>query len=202
MPGYRSSCGAGGGPIFQIVAKKRPGRAAPGGGAPRGTRYLTFSCARRLELLCTPAIRDAFADQLEAVHARGAFRLFAWVVMPDHVHLLLVPGGRWTAPKVVQAIKQPFAQKIIQQWRDSGDRMLGELEDGSGEFHFWEHGRDEERRVATLAELDQAVLAIHENPVRRGYASQARHWRWSSACWYEGRRDSPVTIDTVERLAA
>ncbi len=184
------------------MAKTKKKAPAAGPKAPRGTRFLTFFCARRLELLCTEAIRDAFADQLEAVHARGAFRLFAWVVLPEQVHLLLTTGAGWTAAKAVQAIKQPFAQKIIQQWRDAGDPMLDELEDGSGEFHFWEHGRDDEERIATFAELDQAIHAIHESPVRRGAVSQPRHWRWSSASWQDGRRDSPVTIDGFDREAA
>ncbi len=170
---------------------------------PRGVRYLAFRCARGLELLSTEAMRDAFADQLEATHARGAFRLFAWAVLPDHVELLLAPEApKWTAPKVVQAIKQPFAQKVLQRWRDAADPMLGVLADGSGQYHFWEHGRLEDRRVASAPELAGAIERIHAGPVRRGFAGQPHQWRWSSAGWYQGRRDTPVTIDPIDRAAA
>jgi len=36
---------------------------------------------------------------------------------------------------------------------------------------------------------------IHNNPVRRGLVDRAADWRWSSAAWYEGRRDGPLTVD-------
>src|SRR5438045_3431308 len=54
-------------------------------------RFLTFSCYKRLRLLGNPAIRDAFAGALRGCRERHRFRLIAWVAMPEHVHLIIVP---------------------------------------------------------------------------------------------------------------
>jgi hypothetical protein len=113
--------------------------------------------------------------------------------MPEQVELLHVPAApRRTVPAVVQAIEQPYAQKVLQGWRQTGDPILPELTDWSA-HHFWEQGRREDRRVATAHEAAGLIQLIHARPVRRRFVAQPRHW--SSAGWYQGRRESPVTID-------
>ena len=52
-------------------------------------RFLTFSCYQRLQLLGNPAIRDQMAVSLSRARDRCGFRLRAWVIMPEHVHLML-----------------------------------------------------------------------------------------------------------------
>ena len=58
---------------------------------PGHLRYLTFSCYRRLKLLDNGKIRQLLVDQLVEVRAAHGFKLLAWVVMPTHVHLLILP---------------------------------------------------------------------------------------------------------------
>ncbi|MEM7806829.1 MAG: transposase [Planctomycetota bacterium] len=55
-------------------------------------RFLTFSCYRRLPLLRNDRIKDRFAAHLARATQPPDVRLIAWVVMPDHVHLLLQPN--------------------------------------------------------------------------------------------------------------
>ncbi len=52
-------------------------------------RFLTFSCYRRLPLLGNDRVKDAFVQELGRTRRDLGFRLYAWVVMPEHVHLLL-----------------------------------------------------------------------------------------------------------------
>jgi putative transposase len=54
-------------------------------------RYLTCSCYRRLPLFRNDKIKDAFVKHLALVQQQMEFELFAWVVMPEHVHLMLRP---------------------------------------------------------------------------------------------------------------
>jgi putative transposase len=55
-------------------------------------RVLTFSCNHRLPLLGNPAIRNLFAQVLAQVVEEERWRMVAWVVMPEHVHLLTRPA--------------------------------------------------------------------------------------------------------------
>ena len=52
-------------------------------------RFITFSCFHRLPLLATPAAREAVEAVLEQTRARHQARLYAYVLMPEHVHLLV-----------------------------------------------------------------------------------------------------------------
>lgn len=54
-------------------------------------RYITFSCYRRMALMQSVALRDVFVESLGAAREKHRFRLIAWVVMPEHVHLMIVP---------------------------------------------------------------------------------------------------------------
>jgi len=59
---------------------------------PNHIRFLTFSCYQRLPLFGNDAIKDAFVVHLDSSRARAGFRIHAWVVMPEHVHLLIWPN--------------------------------------------------------------------------------------------------------------
>ena len=86
---------------------------------PGHARYLTFSCYRRLPLFQNDAIKDTFVDRLRDARARYGFRLLAWVVMPEHVHLLIVPRLPETpVPLLLRAMKQSFAQRVVRRWRE------------------------------------------------------------------------------------
>jgi len=74
---------------------------------PRGIRFITFSCQRRLPLLRHPAIADVFTDSLARTTAAHPFDLFAWVVMPEHVHLLVRPRGGVPLDRVLLAVMLP-----------------------------------------------------------------------------------------------
>jgi len=166
--------------------------------APGHARYLTCSCYHRLALLGNPAIRDAFVEQIQLVHERNAFRLLAWVVMPEHFHLLLIPNlPQWTVPKILQAVKRPFAQRVIARWRELDAPILDRLRDRSGITRFWQRGGGYDRNIVSDDELLEKVGYIHANPVRRGLVDRPVDWMWSSARWYEGVRDGPVKIDAI-----
>jgi putative transposase len=165
---------------------------------PYDARYLTFSCSGRLQLLGSPAIRDAFAEQIEAVHAKGAFRLIAWLIMPEHVHMLIVPSlPDWPVSEILRAIKHPFAVKVLQRWRQLDAPILKRLVDKSGATRFWLRGGGFDLNVLSEHRLWVIVEYIHRNPVRRKLVLDPLDWRWSSARWYAGERTGPVTIDPL-----
>ncbi len=80
-------------------------------------RYLTFSCYRQLPLLENDRIKDAFVEQLQAAREKTEFHLLAWVVMPEHVHVLIWPRlPEYPVSKVSWTIKRSFAQRVIGRW--------------------------------------------------------------------------------------
>lgn len=108
------------------------------------------------------------------------YRLYAWVVMPNHVHVLSQLVARWTMAKIVASWKSFTGRQIAQYmdrvgwegeagaWRSRGKRQIWQRE-------YWDRFMRNERHFET------AVAYIHNNPVRAGLVDRAEDWLWSSA---------------------
>jgi len=161
-------------------------------------RYLTFSCYKRLPLFSNDRIKDAFVDALAQAKDTIEFHLYAWVVMPEHVHLLLqTASGQVTVESILRRLKSPFAQMVITRWEVLDAPILSRLQDRCGRIRFWLPGGGYDRNIYNDHELWEKVQYIHNNPVRRGLAETPTEYRWSSARWLEGDRDWGPTLDPL-----
>jgi putative transposase len=154
-------------------------------------RYLTFSCYRRLPLLDSERAKDLLAASLARARERYQFRLVAWVVMPEHVHLIIVPGGGvGSVAAILRSLKQPVAQTLLRAWRRSEEPILSETTTAAGERRVWQEGGGFDRNIRSAEELEREIAYIHFNPVKRGLAPTPTHWKWSSARWYARQQNA------------
>jgi putative transposase len=184
--------------------------------SPRGgLHYITFSCYRRLPLLGEAQARDEFVRTLRTARTKHKFKLVAWVVMPEHVHLMLVPTAAarpgsgtdldpgWPEdpgsplPSILIGIKKPIAEASIRRWRAIPFNNLAPVTDSVGTVHYWQPGGGFDRNVRDSEELMREVRYVHQNPVKRGLVQSATDWPWSSARWYAGRGDALLPIDRI-----
>ena len=156
---------------------------------PGDLHELTFSCYRRMQLLTNDVWREMFCRSIDKAITRWNFRLVAFVLMPEHVHLLVYP----TTPIVeidnlLSAIKQPYAVKIKNLLLASGsdlvDRLTVQERPGKTAFRYWQEGPGYDRNLSSQKAVLAAIEYIHRNPIRRGLVDEVTHWRWSSARWY------------------
>jgi putative transposase len=77
--------------------------------------FVTFSCDRRQRLLGRVATLNLFVKVLGEVRKRYEFALVGFVVMPEHVHLLMGEPKKGNPSKVIQALKQSVAQAAEQE---------------------------------------------------------------------------------------
>jgi len=143
-----------------------------------GLHFLTFSCYRRQPFFCTPQARDCFERSLEQARVRYRFYVAAYVVMPEHVHLLLTAPSSGTVATVVQAIKQSVSRKLI------GDRE-----------HFWQ-ARYYDFNVWSREKRIEKLKYIHRNPVKRGLVERPEDWAWSSFRHYKSGEQGRVEIES------
>ncbi|MBX3317862.1 MAG: transposase [Phycisphaeraceae bacterium] len=159
-----------------------------GTGSPR---FLTFSCYRR-EQLFHPTIASLFADALAAARVKHGFALHAWVVMPEHVHLLITPPRELDVGHALRSIKLPVAIEAIKRWDSESalpeiERRLPAVHTPRGTPRFWQPGGGFDHNVRTEASLIKTINYIHKNPVERELVTAADQWPWSSIHWWLAR---------------
>jgi len=75
--------------------------------------FITFSCYRRQPLLGSPRTRNLFETALERTRLGYQFFVTGYVVMPEHVHLLVSEPRRSTLAATIQALKQSVARRLV-----------------------------------------------------------------------------------------
>jgi putative transposase len=133
--------------------------------------FLTFSCYQRRPLLDTARCRDLFLQVLEAIRRRYRFVVLGYVVMPEHVHLLVSRPQRDTLSTVVQALELGFFRRL------TGSSCL--FSPGSVSRHMWQ-ARFYDFNVWTERKRIEKLRYIHRNPVNRGLVGSPEQWPWSS----------------------
>ena len=157
---------------------------------------LTFSTYRRLPVLTDDRWRAHFCEALSAALPKVERGLVAWVVMPEHVHLLVLPdrrpgddGGDVSArlSRLLAAAKCPVSVRVKADLAASPagagllDRLTVRERPGKSAFRFWQEGAGYDRNFHTPAAIAAAVEYIHANPVRRGLVKRPADWPWGSA---------------------
>lgn len=167
-----------------------------------GMHFVTFSCYRRQQLLGEPHIRSEFVEHLAAAKLKHRFKLLAWVVMPEHVHLMVMPTTLLAEqgsllPSILMAIKRPLSSAALERWRALPFNSISAVTSSVGTQHCWQPGGGFDRNVRDIGELAREVRYIHQNPVTRGLVAAATEWPWSSARWYAGWKNAWPEIDQV-----
>jgi len=138
--------------------------------------FLTFSCYHRAQYLRTAAARNLFEDALDRVRTRYKFVVAGYVVMPEHVHLLIREPQKSNVSGIVHALKLSVAMRSTHRpfWQARC-------------YDFLVHS--EEKRVEKLRYM-------HRNPVVRGLVSRPEEWAWSSFRHYATGEVREVEIES------
>jgi putative transposase len=120
------------------------------------------------------AARDLFEDSLQKVHARYRFDVVGYVVMPEHVHLLVSEPERESLAVALQGLKLSVARRARTR-------------------PFW-LPRYYDFNVRTEAKRFEKLNYIHWNPMKRGLVDRPEDWRWSSYRYYQTGEQGRVTI--------
>jgi putative transposase len=166
----------------------------------RGFRRLgTTSCYQRLPLLGSPRNRDLFLGVLEQVRRRYRFVVTGYVVMPEHVHLLIGEPERGNPSTVMQAIKQGFARRLLARLRQAERPQRLGLWDGPVERgRIWQP-RFYDFVVFSEQKRVEKLRYMHRNPVKRGLVLEPEQWVWSSYRHYAYGEAGRVVVNEPQR---
>jgi putative transposase len=137
-----------------------------------GTYFITSATYNRRHLFQVTANAKLFLETLQHYRTEGHYKLHAFVVMPDHVHLLLTPQSL-SLERVVGMIKGGFSHRI-------GSR-----------FPVWQRGFTD-HRIRDREEFEVRREYIHQNPVRARLVNVAEEYPYSSAYRQEEAQCTPA----------
>ncbi|HTV58662.1 MAG TPA: transposase [Verrucomicrobiae bacterium] len=140
----------------------------------RHLHFITFSCYQRLPLLGAPEARNFLLQILAETRQRLVFTLAGYVVMPEHVHLLIGEPEIGNPSKVVQILKQRVSCTLRKN-------SVGALNPAIRSF--W-HTRFYDFNIWSLKKKNEKLHYLHFNPVKRGLVENPEDWEWSSYRFY------------------
>ena len=141
--------------------------------------FLTFSCYHRRANFADARSRATFEAALERVRQQYGWLVYGYVVMPEHVHLLVNEPERGGLARALQSLKQSVARTLALRAADP----------------FWQT-RYYDFNVWSERKFVEKLRYIHRNPVQRGLVERPEDWKWSSFRHYASGEAGPVEIES------
>jgi putative transposase len=159
--------------------------------------FITCSCYRRLPLFASVRSKNLFVKILGEVRDRYGFSLVGYVVMPEHIHLLISEPGKGTPSTVMQVLKQRVSRRSRRKPRAS-PRQLSLRFQGSDHTlpHFWQP-RFYDFNVWSQKKFVEELQYMHLNPMKRKLVAHPKDWPWSSFSFYAKKDPCLVRIDPL-----
>lgn len=143
-----------------------------------GFHFITFSCYRREPLLAASNY-NRFDIELESVRERYGFVIAGYVLMPEHVHLLVDEPKIATLAIALQVLKQTTSRKLKR----------------AGRAQFWLQ-RYYDFNVRGSEKMTEKLKYMHRNPAKRGLVASPEDWPWSSYRHYATGVEGNVEIES------
>ena len=167
------------------------------------SHFVTFCCYHRRRSLATDESRRIFESALERVRRSYRLQVYGYVVMPEHVHLLLSEPQLGTPPPPLKPkpglsgppvlLSEPrqdtLADALKSLKQGVSRRLIGDAE------HFWQK-RYYDFNIRNYAQFVEKLRYIHRNPVKAGLCGRPEDWEWSSFRHYATGCEGPVEIES------
>jgi putative transposase len=167
---------------------------------PGHAHFLTYSCYQRLPLLTRDRTRHWIIEALENVRQCMDVALWAFVIMPEHVHVVLHPRrDQYEMKHILAALKRPVAVKARNFLLSINNldwlNRLTVSYPSRRVFRFWQPGGGHDHNIFRTRTVSSVIDYVHANPVRRGLVNHPEDWVWSSARFWGGSDDVLLAMD-------
>jgi putative transposase len=166
-----------------------------------GTRRLSITSVTRdrLPVFRTGAIKRIASSALNEARGSGRFAIFAYVIMPDHLHL--ITDGARKPSDTLRFINGIASHRVVGYLKEGGytaslEKLRDRKKARGHRYSLWD-GHSNVFLLTSESLFMQRVNYIHQNPVRAGLVAHAEDYEWSSArCWSRRTlKDEPLLMD-------
>ena len=169
--------------------------------------FITTTVVGWADALSREAYKEIIIDSLKYCQEHKGLVLHAWVIMSNHLHLIVSTSGDGQLPDIVRDFKKFTSRSLIKaidenpqesrkEWLMNMFRFVGSGNKANEVFQFWQQ---DYHPIALSNEtfMMQRLNYLHENPVRAGVVWEPQHYKYSSAVdYYENK---PGLLD-IKRL--
>ena len=143
--------------------------------------------------------RDVIIDSLRYCRKHKGLEVIGYVIMSNHIHLLIRSEGKNLLSETMRDFKRHTARQIMlriesdlsfgyesrKNWMLRLFSFYGMRKGNTPKYHFWQEG-DHPKEIQDEDMLYQKLEYIHLTPVRGGWVCQPEDFRYSSAGYYQG----------------
>ncbi len=177
----------------------------------QGLNYLTCSVTGWVDLFSRQVYRDILLDSWRFCQDNKGFQVHAYVIMPNHLHLIASCRAPYRLEAVMRDWKAFTATQIIDYLQDKNNPesrrewllylfsyfALGRKDKQT--HQVWQHD-NHPIELYSEAVISQKLDYLHLNPVRAGFVEKPEDWRYSSAPFYAATREEGIGIGSCESL--
>ena len=153
----------------------------------------------RLPVFRTDPLKNLICAALDEARHSGGFAIFAYVIMPDHLHI--ITDGARKPSDTLRFLNGISSRRVIGYLKERNfTSSLAKLRDAPKErghtYSLWD-GHSHALPLISESFFMQRVNYIHQNPVRAGLVERAEDYRWSSIRYWlrRPREDEPLAPD-------
>lgn len=170
-----------------------------------GLYFLTFQVVGWVDIFSRQTYRDIIIDSLAYCKEHKGLRIYAYVIMTNHVHTIMRSDTsklsdtvrdfkRFTSNKIMNEVSEN-TRESRKGWMEMVFAYYAKFNGRAGTRQFWTH-ENHAVELTDNAMLDSRINYIHENPVRAGWVEQPEDYLYTSARDYAGL-NSQLEIDFI-----
>lgn len=155
--------------------------------------FVTFSVVGWIDVFSREQYKELFLESLKYCQEKKGMVLHAWVIMTNHVHLIISSISnklehvvrdlkKFTSKQIIKTIQENNAESR-KEWMLNIFSYTGKNNNNNKEFQFWKQDYHP-IELDTPEKMKQRLDYLHENPVRGGLVWEPWHYKYSSAIDY------------------
>ena len=174
---------------------------------PEGVFFVSFATVAWIDVFTRNIYKDVVLDSLRHCQKEKGLVIYAWVIMSNHIHLIISKNSTWQLPDIMRDMKKFTAFKLLgaimeniqesrKEWMLKLFEQAGRANSNNTKYQFWQQD-NHPIELSTNEMIDQRLDYIHNNPVTSGIVQQPEHYLYSSAIDYSGSKGL-LAIEKIE----
>lgn len=169
--------------------------------------FITTTVVGWADALSREMYKEIIIDSLKYCREHKGLWIYAWVIMSNHIHLIVSASGNGQLPDIVRDFKKFTSRALIKainenpqesrkQWLMNMFRFAGSGNKANDVFQFWQQ---DYHPIALSSDLiiTQRLNYLHENPVRAGIVWEPQHYKYSSAVDYYEQKPGLLNVELL-----